>query len=83
MVNLPEDRPMDSSSTKLVLSASETAGLLGISRAHLWRLHSSGRLPRPIRLGRAVRWDRKTLEAWVAAGAPPRDQWESKWPRSR
>ena len=62
--------------SRLALTAEEIAGLLGISRAHLWRLNSSGRLPRPIRLGRAVRWNRTTIEAWLAAGAPPRDRWE-------
>lgn len=61
---------------RLALSAEEVAGMLGISRAHVFRLASSGRLPRSVRLGRAVRWDRKTLEAWLAAGAPPRDRWE-------
>ena len=61
---------------RLALTAEEVAELLGISRAHVFRLQSSGRLPRPIRLGRAVRWPRITLEAWLAAGAPPRDRWE-------
>jgi len=62
---------------KIALSAEEVADALGISRAHVFKLHSGGRLPRPIRLGRAVRWPRKDLEEWLAAGAPPRDRWES------
>lgn len=61
---------------QLVLTAEEVAELLCISRAHVFRLHNSGRLPKPIRLGRAVRWPRRTLEAWLEAGAPPRDRWE-------
>ena len=61
---------------RLALSADEVAALLGISRAHVWKLASTGRLPKPVRLGRAVRWDRKNLEAWLAAGAPTRDRWE-------
>lgn len=61
---------------RLAVSAEEVAKLLGISRAHVWRLHSSGRIPRPVRLGRAVRWNRKNLEAWLEAGGPPREQWE-------
>jgi len=62
---------------RMALSAEEVAGVLGISRAHVFRLSSSGRLPRSFRLGRAVRWDRATLEAWLAAGAPTRDRWEA------
>lgn len=68
---------------RLALTAEEIAELLGISRAHLWRLNSSGRLPRPIRFGRAVRWHRSTIEEWLAAGAPPRDRWEDMDQRRR
>jgi len=61
---------------RLALSAAKVAEALGISRAHVFRLASSGRLPSSFRLGRAVRWDKATLEAWLAAGAPPRERWE-------
>ncbi|MGD9689172.1 MAG: helix-turn-helix transcriptional regulator [Phycisphaerales bacterium] len=61
---------------RLALSPVEVAAALGISRAQVFRLESSGRLPRPIRLGRIVRWDRATFEAWLAAGAPRRESWE-------
>ena len=70
-------RPSIPQMSKLALSVEEVAQVLGISRAHVWRLHSSGNIPRPIRLGRSVRWDKKTLEAWLEAGGPPRDRWES------
>lgn len=64
---------------KLAPSAQEVARLLGISRAHVWRMHSSGRLPKPVRLGRAVRWGRAEIEGWLAAGAPTRERWEAMW----
>lgn len=60
----------------LALSAQGVARLLGVSRAHIWKLHSQGKLPSPVRLGRSVRWDRRELEAWLAAGCPPRDRWK-------
>lgn len=62
---------------RMAVSAAEAAKLLGISQRHLWALNSSGRLPRPIRFGRAVRWSVTDLHAWMAAGAPERSQWES------
>jgi excisionase family DNA binding protein len=61
---------------RIVLTAAEMAEKLRISQRHLWALNSSGRLPRPIRLGRAVRWSMSEIEDWLTAGAPTREQWE-------
>ena len=61
----------------LALPAAEVAKLLGISERHLWALNSSGRLPRPVRLGRAVRWNLSELRAWLDAGCPERSRWEA------
>lgn len=62
---------------RLALTAEEVAERLGISRAHVFRLQNSGHLPRPVRLGRSVRWPCAVLESWLAAGAPPRERWEA------
>ncbi len=59
-----------------VLTADEAAALLKISRSHFYKLVRTGRAPGPIRLGRAVRWLRQELDAWLEAGAPPRVRWE-------
>ena len=62
---------------RLAVPAADAAKILGISERHLWSLNSSGRLPRPVRFGRAVRWSIEELRAWLAAGAPERSRWES------
>jgi predicted DNA-binding transcriptional regulator AlpA len=73
---------MDTQSTsiesqRLALSAKDAATLLGISRAQLWKLHSSGKLPRPVRLGtKAPRWRVDELRKWLDAGCPDRQTWE-------
>lgn len=62
---------------KLALTPSDTATLLGISKAQLWKLHASGKLPLPVYLGaKAPRWRREELEAWLQAGAPCRAEWQ-------
>lgn len=66
----------DAGTRPLALTASEVAQLLGVSRAHVWRLHKAGKLPEPVRLGRAVRWSRTEIESWLTAGAPARPAWE-------
>lgn len=64
-------------SATLLLEVREAAALVGVSRSTFWKLHSSGRVPLPVRLGgRVVRWRREELQAWVSAGCPPRDHWK-------
>ncbi len=65
----------------LLLKPADAARLLGISRATFYRLHSSGHLPLPVRLGRSVRWRSGELKAWVEAGCPERSRWEVMEPR--
>ena len=60
----------------LLLTAPEAAGMLGIGKSTFYRLHSSGRVPMPVRLGGAVRWRAGELTDWVAAGCPARARWE-------
>lgn len=60
---------------KLLLSAAETAQLLGISRSAFYSLLSSGRIgPLPVRLGRRTLWRRDLLELFVAWNCPPREK---------
>jgi predicted DNA-binding transcriptional regulator AlpA len=58
-------------------NAMELAAFLGISRATVWRWDKQGLLPRPVRFNRVVRWERWTIEEWLAAGAPSRAEWEA------
>lgn len=62
---------------RLTLTAEQVAETLGISRATVWRMHAAGKLPAPVRFGRAVRWERYTIEEWLAVGAPCRAEWEA------
>ncbi len=68
--------PAPSVQLPLLCDIAEVAFLLGISKATAWKLDSTGRLPRAIRLGRRTLWRRAELEAWVAADAPLRERWE-------
>ena len=71
--------PSDSDTTlpQLAVRGDDAARLCGVS-PRLWRaLDSSGRCPRGTRLGRAKVWVVGELQAWLAAGAPSRDRWET------
>jgi predicted DNA-binding transcriptional regulator AlpA len=61
----------------LAVDAVEAARLCGIGRSLWLGLHSAGRVPAPIRLGRRVLWRREELAAWIEAGCPGRARWEA------
>jgi len=61
----------------LVISASELAKRLGLSLRTVRRLDCSGKLPRPVRIGGAVRWRVEEITAWLASDCPDREHWET------
>jgi prophage regulatory protein len=57
----------------LLINADDVAGMLKISKTTLWRLRSSGRVPRPVRIGGSVRWRLSEISGWIEEGcADPR-----------
>lgn len=52
------------------------AAICGIGRATWHRLRAAGKVgPQPVRLGRAVRWRRLEVIAWIDAGCPDGTTW--------
>lgn len=43
---------------------------LKCSKRTVCRLADSGRMPRPIKLGSLVRWQRAVIEQWISDGCP-------------
>ena len=60
------------------LAAGELAEKLGVSLRHIRRLDAIGKLPKPMRLGGAVRWLASEINEWLEAGAPSREEWEAR-----
>ena len=59
----------------LLMSADELARLLGCSATHIWQMHSGGKLPKPVKIGRLTRCREAGVGAWIEAEAPSRDAW--------
>lgn len=53
-----------------LLSARETAEDLGISIRTLRRLADAGKGPKPVRIGRCLRWRLADIKSWISAGCP-------------
>lgn len=64
-------------SERLLLTASEAAAMCGKS-LRTWQMwDASGRVPRPVRIGRSTLWRIYELQSWIAAGCPRRADWEA------
>jgi predicted DNA-binding transcriptional regulator AlpA len=60
----------------LLITDVQAAALAGIARSTWHVLRSAGKIgPPAIRLGRAVRYRRADVEAWITAGCPDSQTW--------
>jgi predicted DNA-binding transcriptional regulator AlpA len=65
----------------ILLDQRQLEAVLSLSVCTVNRWRRSGRLgPLPMSMGRqCIRWSKKEIEAWVAAGCPHRKQWQKMW----
>lgn len=62
----------------LLVDAKRAAEMCGKS-LRTWRAWDArGLIPRPVRLARSTLWRVAELDEWVAAGCPPRAEWEAR-----
>jgi len=64
-------------SQAIAVSAKQLAQMMGVSMRQIWRLNSSGKLPKPIHLGGSVRWNRGEILNWFEAQCPDLQTWEA------
>ena len=53
-----------------LIDVQAVAEILAVSSRHVYRLADDGRMPPPMKLGGAVRWDRQTITDWIDSGCP-------------
>ena len=61
-----------------LLTVKDLSGRLRISTRQVWKLLASGRIPKPVRLSRSVRWRLGDIEDWVDMGCPSREVFEAR-----
>lgn len=59
----------------LLIGYREAGNLLNVSAKTVERMHTSGQMPPPIRIGRAVRWSLEVLKKWVETGCQIDPTW--------
>ncbi len=60
------------------ISADEVAAICGVSLRSVRTWDTSGLIPAPVRIGGRNLWSVRELRAWLAAGAPSREDWERR-----
>lgn len=71
VANAAAERIGGPESRAVAIDVDACASRYGISKRHWLRLVDSGRAIQPIRLGRLVRWNIASLEAWERDGCKP------------
>ena len=76
-IELPDFTPPKEYLPPLLLSTKDAAAVCGTS-IRTWRgWDAGGKIPQPIRIGRATFWRLKDLQEWTEAGCPDRETWEA------
>lgn len=58
------------SQSPVLLTVDELSELLKVSKRTIWRMRSSGQIPKPVRIGGGVRWRQSEIENWIKKGCP-------------
>ena len=61
-----------------LLTAKQVGLMLALSKRQIFRLNSAGRLPRPLKIGGAVRWKLVDIALWQDLNCPDRAAFEAQ-----
>lgn len=53
-----------------LLDIASVAAILNVSKRMVWQMRDAGRIPKPVKVGRLVRWRRSDIETWIEQGCP-------------
>ena len=60
----------DSGEESALVDVKEAARMCSISASMLYKLNVAGVLPKPIKLGKLLRWKRQDILEWIDQGCP-------------
>ena len=60
-----------------LVTTNDLAQRLKVSRRHIFRLLAAGKLPRPVRVGAAIRWRQSDIDLWLEWGCCPREKFDT------
>ncbi len=60
-----------------LVTPADLGAMIRIGRSKLYDMKASGQLPRPVKIGRCVRWRLSDINAWIATGCPSGERFEA------
>lgn len=61
-----------------LLTAKQVGLMLALSKRQIFRLNAAGKLPRPVKIGGAVRWKQSDISLWQDLNCPNRSEFEAR-----
>ena len=61
-----------------LLTAKQVGLMLALSKRQIFRLNAAGKLPRPVKIGGAVRWKLADIIRWQDLNCPDRSVFEAQ-----
>ena len=61
----------------MLIDAVGLASILNIGRSSVFKLNAAGRIPSPLKVGRATRWSVEDIRKWVELGCPRREVFDT------
>jgi predicted DNA-binding transcriptional regulator AlpA len=65
-----EQNKMQAENESSLIRRDEVANRLNICPRTVNNLCSTGKIPKPLKIGNSIRWDPKELDSWISAGCP-------------
>jgi len=56
--------------TERLWTIKDVAQMLGVTTRTVGRYVIDGKIPKPLRIGGAIRWQQATIEQWIKKGCP-------------
>lgn len=60
-----------------LMNVRQVAGTIKLSQRTIWKLLAAGKMPRPVRIMRAVRWRAAEIDEWIRRGCPSTSEFEA------
>jgi prophage regulatory protein len=64
--------------TQNCINAKTLGQKLQLSKRQIFRLNSCRKIPAPLKIGGAIRWDSHIIERWISLGCPDRREFEAR-----